>query len=229
MMTGLRARASLLPVVTIGRTYRDIPDFMTSPSSVSSHSQPCSRLARPDCGPLGRLVLFAMAGLLGGCAVLSPPPVPRGAMLDKEDYGQLVVGTSTRNDVVGVIGTPTTRATFDDNTWYYIAMTKDLVPLSHPAVDTQRVLVLNFDNRGTLQHMTMLHKKNAVPVDMVSDETKTPGTHISVIQELLGNVGRYNPLTSMGSTFGSTGGVPSNNSTLGGQGTGNGGVGNVLP
>lgn len=181
---------------------------------------------------LSRFFALGVALSLTGCAAFSPPPIPRGALLDKEDYSQLIPGTSTRSDVVNILGTPTTHATFNDNMWIYIAMTKDLVPLNFPAVDTQHVLVLNFDSHGTLQSMRHLGKHDAIPVSMVDDTTKTPGTHISVIQELLGNVGRYNPLSSMGSTFGGMGGMNNGNGGMGGlsgQGTGNGGVGNTMP
>lgn len=172
-----------------------------------------------------RSVAGALAGtalLLYGCA----PPIPRGALIEKEDYSQLTPNTSTQSDVLGTLGSPTTHATFDDNTWIYVSMIKDLVPLAHPAVRKQQVLVLNFDSGGVLRKMNILGRHDAFPVRMVNDKTPTPGTQISVIQELLGNVGRYNPMSSMGSTFGGMGGGMGG--PMGGQGTGHGGVGNSM-
>lgn len=167
-------------------------------------------------------ILAGSALLLYGCA----PPVPRGALIDKDDYSQLTPNTSTQSDVLGTLGSPTTHATFNDNTWIYVSMTKDLVPLAHPAVNKQQVIVLNFDNGGILRKMDVLGRRDAIPVRMVRDKTPTPGTQISVIQELLGNVGRYNPMSSMGSTFGGMGGGMGG--PMSGQGTGHGGVGNTM-
>ncbi|WP_018979664.1 outer membrane protein assembly factor BamE [Saccharibacter floricola] len=169
-------------------------------------------------------ILAGSALLLSGCA----PPIPRGALIDKEDYSQLTPNTSTQSDALSTLGSPTTHATFNDNTWIYVSMTKDLVPLSHPAVDKQQVLVLNFDNRGVLRKMSILGRRDAIPVRMVNDKTPTPGTQISVIQELLGNVGRYNPMSSMGSTFGGGMGGGGMGGPMSGQGTGQGGVGNTM-
>jgi len=96
-------------------------------------------------------------------------------------------------------------------------------PLGFPTVDKQQVVVLNFDNSGVLRKMDTLNRKDSIRVGMVGATTPTPGTKTSVIQELLGNVGRYNPMSNMSSTFGGSQGP------LGNQGTGNGGAGNTLP
>lgn len=167
--------------------------------------------------------------MLSGCEAISPPPIPRGALIEKLDYDQLVLNSSTQNDALSILGSPTAHATFNDNTWIYISMTKDLVPLAHPVIDRQQVLVLNFDDGGVLRRMNVLNKRDAIRVSMAGGATPTPGTHISVMQELLGNVGRYNPMSSMGSTFGGMGNAGMGAGPMSGQGTGNGGVGNSMP
>ncbi|WP_272915888.1 outer membrane protein assembly factor BamE [Aristophania vespae] len=174
------------------------------------------------------LLLTAML-LTSGCAVFEPPPIPRGSLVEKYEYKKLIPGTTTRDDVENLIGSPTVRGTFNDNAWYYVSLTKNLVPLGFPATDKQSVLVLNFDQSGILRDMHVLKRKDSIQVAMVSDETPTPGTEVSVIQELLGNVGKYNPMNAMGSAFGMGGaGSAANNMGGLGAGTGNGGVGNSL-
>ncbi len=96
-------------------------------------------------------------------------------------------------------------------------------PLNFPRIDKQQVVVLNFDNTGILRKLNTLDKKQAIDVGMVGRTTPAPGTKTSVLQQLLGNVGRYNPMSNMGSTFGGSSGPMSN------QGTGQGGAGNTLP
>ncbi|GBR52279.1 lipoprotein OmlA [Neokomagataea thailandica NBRC 106555] len=160
---------------------------------------------------------------MGGCSLFSPIPQPRGSLIEKADYSQLIPGTSTQSDAMDLLGSPTAHATFDDNTWIYVSMITSPRPLSFPKIDKQQVVVLNFDNSGVLRKLNTLGKSNAVNVGMVGRTTPAPGTKTSVIQQLLGNVGRYNPMSNMGSTFGGSSGPMSN------QGTGNGGSGNTLP
>ncbi|QDH16235.1 outer membrane protein assembly factor BamE [Swingsia samuiensis] len=174
-------------------------------------------------GQLGFASLACVPLLLGGCSVFRPIPEPKGSLIEKEDYSQLIPGTSTRSDVIDLLGSPTTHATFDDNTWIYISMVTSPTPLGFPSVDKQQVVVLNFNNSGVLTKMNTLNRKDAMPVRMISAKTPTPGTKTSIMQQLLGNVGRYNPMSNMNSAFGGSAGP------IGSQGTGNGGAGNSLP
>ncbi|EHH68612.1 hypothetical protein GMO_13820 [Gluconobacter morbifer G707] len=174
---------------------------------------------------LGLTGLACVPLLLGGCSFFAPIPEPRGSLIEKTDYAQLSPGTTTRSEVLDALGSPTAHATFDDNTWIYVSMVTSPTPLDFPTVDKQQVVVLNFDNSGVLRKMDTLHKRDAIYVGMVGAKTPTPGTKISVLQELLGNVGRYNPMSNMNSTFGGANGPMG----MGGQGTGNGGSGNTLP
>ena len=180
--------------------------------------------------PAGRfhtrlLVALALSPLvLNGCAVFSPLPTDRGQMVEKEDYDKLVPGTATRADVTALIGSPTAKATFDDNTWFYIGEVTAPVPLAHPRIKQQQVLVLNFDQGGVLRSLRRVDKSDAHDVAMVGRTTPSPGSDSTFLQQLIGNVGRYNPLSSLGGdTLGGTGGFGSNN------GPGHGGAGNTLP
>ncbi|GBQ28544.1 lipoprotein OmlA [Gluconacetobacter sacchari DSM 12717] len=162
--------------------------------------------------------------LLSGCALFSPPPAHRGSLIEADDYSQLKPGVSTRAEAMDLLGSPTTRATFDDNTWIYISMRTVPAPMDFPSIRSQDVLVLNFDDKGVLRTMRTLNKSDARPTSMAPGATPTPGTSVNILQQILGNVGRYNPLSNMNSTFGgSTGPMGYNN------GPGHGGSGNGLP
>ncbi|MFN7000545.1 MAG: outer membrane protein assembly factor BamE, partial [Elioraea tepidiphila] len=59
--------------------------------------------------------------LLAGCSVFETPADRRGQRVDAEDLAQLVPGTSTRADVLALLGTPSATGTFDGEHWYYIS------------------------------------------------------------------------------------------------------------
>ncbi|CAI9120655.1 outer membrane protein assembly factor BamE [Brytella acorum] len=188
------------------------------PSTEARHSTPLRARALR----IG-VILALMPLALGGCAVFRPIPQTRGSLIEKDDYAALKPGTSTRADVLDALGSPTSHATFNDNVWIYVTMVTSPTPLSFPHVDKQQVVVLAFDNGGVLRSLDTLHKKDAMYVGMVGDKTPTPGSHNNILQELLGNVGRYNPMSNMSSFGGSQGPLGSS------IGTGNGGQGNSLP
>ncbi len=168
-----------------------------------------------------RLVPFAflIVALLGGCQYFRVNQQTRGNLVDKIDYSQLVPGTSTRADVTSLIGSPTTRATFDDNTWIYVGMRTEPTIGGFPAIDKEQVLILNFDPNGTLQTIHRTTKKDMIRLAMDQRVTPSPGSEASILQQVIGNVGRYNPAGLLGGT----GSNP--NGSAGGQG----GQGNSLP
>ncbi|GAN65158.1 outer membrane protein assembly factor BamE [Acetobacter orientalis] len=166
--------------------------------------------------------LVAALCVLSGCAVFRPSPIPRGSLIEPDDYNQLIPGTSTRADAVDLLGSATTKGAFDDNTWIYISMTTYLRPIDFPGVKKQQVVVLKFDQAGKLDSLRTLSRKDSRRVAMISQVTPTPGTRINVLQQILGNVGRYNPMQNLmgsGSTTGT--GMMGQNSGPGHFGSGN--------
>ena len=164
------------------------------------------RPTRPLAPSVPRLCRLALAaGLvlaLAGCGddFLSYPEQVRGNKVDSDVVGQLVVGTSTKQDVTALLGSPTTKATFDDNSWLYISEVTHPVIAGTQGVDAQQVYVVKFDPKGVLASVTKKTLKDGLPVEMVDRTTPSPGTEASFLQQLLGNVGRFGTAPSLGNS-----------------------------
>lgn len=156
---------------------------------------PPARLAPP--------ALALLAVLLAGCdttGFLSHPLQARGNRVDSEQLTQLVPGTSTQADALALIGSPTSRATFDDNTWLYISeMTKPVIGATN-RIQSQEVVALTFDRAGVLQRVDRKGTEDSVPVAIATRTTPTPGNESTFLQQLLGNVGRFTPGGQLGSS-----------------------------
>ena len=166
------------------------------PFTARTHARPAPRLGR------FRLML-TLVGALGlvGCDLpdmISFPQQVRGNRVDPERLGQLVVGTATRADAVTVLGSPTAKATFDDNTWIYISeMTKPAIGATNTVRD-QATVVLTFDSKGVLRKTDTKTFKDGFDVAMAAGSTPSPGNETTFLQELLGNIGRFNASTGAG-------------------------------
>ena len=144
------------------------------------------------------LVLPLMLPLLGGCSFFEAQSQVRGNRVDPDELKQLVAGVSTQKDVVALLGSPTSRATFDDNTWLYISeVTRPRIG-QKPGELKQNVVTLSFNQAGVLQHVQNLDMADGQPVTIVSRTTPSPGSEASFMQQLFGNIGRYNPLSTVG-------------------------------
>jgi outer membrane protein assembly factor BamE (lipoprotein component of BamABCDE complex) len=151
--------------------------------------------------------MLALCLSLTACSWIMPPPQTRGNKVDPDQLKELVPGTSTKADVTSLIGSPTQKATFDENSWLYITeTTRPRIGRTLGVLD-QGVIVLTFDDRGVLTGVKKVTQEDAVPVSVATRTTPSPGTEASFMQQLIGNIGRYNPTGSGGFTTG--GGAPS--------------------
>jgi outer membrane protein assembly factor BamE (lipoprotein component of BamABCDE complex) len=145
--------------------------------------------------------------LVAGCSFFQAQPQLRGNRVDADQLKELVPGTSTRTDVTALIGSPTARATFDDNTWIYISEVTRARIGRVQGVLSQDVVVLSFNEQGVLQEVKRLNQEDALPVTVVARTTPSPGTEASFLQQLFGNIGRFNATTPTPTTA-PTGGAP---------------------
>jgi outer membrane protein assembly factor BamE (lipoprotein component of BamABCDE complex) len=153
-------------------------------------------------------LLLAVCLLLSGCGWLMPPPQLRGNKVEPDSLAELTPGISTKADVSAVIGSPTAHDSFDDNIWLYISeVTQQRIGRTLGELD-QNVVILTFDDKGVLRDIAKKDKDDALPVSVVSRTTPSPGTEASFLQQLLGNVGRFNPAGAAGPTGGGAGGAP---------------------
>jgi len=136
-----------------------------------------------------RFVLPLVA--VGALSACSHSVDTRGYVLREKTLAELKPGVSTRESVEQVMGSPSSVAPLDDKTWYYIGQTEETVAFFKPNVVERHVLVVKFDDAGTLQSAKMLDQQDTQEVKMVMRETPTAGNELTFMQQMLGNIGRF--------------------------------------
>lgn len=142
---------------------------------------------------LSRATRLAMvAAILIGAAACSPVVATRGNLIDNDRFDRIAVGRSTANDVANVFGSPTTVSTFDRRTWYYIGQRTEKVAFFDPEIVERRVVRIEFSATGVVSQIEDLDLEDAQTVELVERETPTLGRRLTVLEQLLGNFGRFN-------------------------------------
>ncbi|MBP2230363.1 outer membrane protein assembly factor BamE [Azospirillum agricola] len=135
-----------------------------------------------------------------GC---SPVVATRGNLTDPELVAELQPGQSRRDDVAAVLGTPTSVGTFDPNVWYYIGQKTEKTAFFQPEVVDRRVVIVRFDEAGTVREIRKLDQSNGQDIEMVDRSTPTAGREMGFLEQMMGNVGRFSAKDAKGKGPGS--------------------------
>ena len=133
--------------------------------------------------------MLAFAAFLSACAVTVNH---RGYVPDQETIERLRAGVDDRNSVTLMLGSPSSVATFDDRTWYYVSKQTERVAFLNEKVVDQRVLSVAFDETGLVSEIHQYTLEDGRIIDPVTRETPTHGRELGVIEQLFGNIGRFN-------------------------------------
>lgn len=103
----------------------------------------------------------------------------------------VVVGTDTRDTVRQKLGTPSATSVFEgDNVWYYISQTTEKYTFNVPQVSQRSVTEIVFADDGKVTGVRSLGLEDGRDIAMNRNETPTRGRELTILEQLLGNVGR---------------------------------------
>lgn len=138
--------------------------------------------------------LLLLALLCAGLAACAPRQDYRGAQIDEDRLKEVKVGVSTEPQVNAALGSPSTTSTFPQwgTIWYYISSETEAVAFLAPELIDQQVLAISFGKDGKVAEIKRYGMKDGRQVAFVDRETPTKGKDITVLEQLLGNFGRFN-------------------------------------
>jgi outer membrane protein assembly factor BamE (lipoprotein component of BamABCDE complex) len=115
----------------------------------------------------------------------------RGNMPDTTVVARINPGIHTRGDIESLLGSPSTVSTFQDSTWYYIGQKSTQFAFFEPEVLERRVLVVSFDKSGFVETTRIYELADGHIIDPVDRITPTEGRDYTFMQQLIGNLGRF--------------------------------------
>lgn len=116
----------------------------------------------------------------------------RGYTRAQTDFNRIIPGTSTSKDVLELLGSPSSYSSYGDEIWYYISTRKERVAFLAPEVVDQGAIAVSFNNKGVVTRVDEYTKEAAREVAISNEKTPTEGNRITIWQQLLGNLGKFN-------------------------------------
>ena len=134
----------------------------------------------------------AALSLLLAATACSPTIENRGYVPDAEALDRVKPGGQTRGDVAELLGTPSSVTPFSDDTWIYIQRKTSTLAFFEPRVLEQNVVVVDFDDAGVVRDVRRYTLEDGKLIDPVTRKTPAPGKELSFLEQLVGNVGKFN-------------------------------------
>jgi len=134
------------------------------------------------------LVVISAAALTAACA---PVVGQNGFQAIDTKPADIVAGTDTKQTVLARLGSPSTTSTFEsDNVWYYISQITEKYTYNPAQVTQRNVTEITFNDAGQVAEVRTLGLDDGQQVAMNGRETPTRGRQLTILEQLLGNVGR---------------------------------------
>ena len=136
------------------------------------------------------LGVVAAAGLLA----CSPTRDNHGNIPLAQNAEAIAPGKQTRDQVLEALGTPSVQGTFEqDEIWYYVGKRTETTAFFAPDVLEHQVLEIRFGADGRVSRVRKVDATKAVKPRLVDRETPTEGNELSILEQFVGNIGRFSP------------------------------------
>ena len=93
----------------------------------------------------------------------------------EKKQNKLIEGKSNKNDIIMLLGPPSTTGAFDDDLWIYMEIQTSSSKLSKfgkKKLLKNNILLLDIDNKGLLKKSVFINKENMNKLDFSSDITE---------------------------------------------------------
>ena len=138
-----------------------------------------------------RAAYAIVAASLLSTAACAPITSYSGFQAIESDPKDVKVGTDTKSTVRGKLGSPSATSTFDPNIWFYMNQVKQRIAFRKPTVIARNVTAITFNKENEqVESVNNYTLKDGKVIAFNGRETPTRGRELTILEQLLGTVGR---------------------------------------
>lgn len=113
-----------------------------------------------------------------------------GHMIDPLDIQDVVVGDTTKQDILFTLGKPSFEGAFESGKIYYVAQNMVQPAGGRKQTVSREVFAFVFDEADILQDIIVTDETTGLTIATLSAKTPTPGADLSVIDQIFSNIRR---------------------------------------
>jgi outer membrane protein assembly factor BamE (lipoprotein component of BamABCDE complex) len=138
-----------------------------------------------------RFALFFVASLglaaVGGCGDRISS---HGHIINENELKQINIGTTTRADILDMLGQPSFKGAFDTQKLYYSSQVM-LQPVASTKQTQKRIIyIFTLDDKNILQSIDLMNKEDGLQIAHIDGKTPTPGDTFGILEQVFSNLKR---------------------------------------
>ena len=111
-----------------------------------------------------------------------------GVLSLEKKYNEIFINKTNKNDILDILGPPSTESTFNNNIWIYVERKKTnqtIIKLGKKKIEKNNVLVLELDERGILVKKELYDLNKMNKLDFSKNTTEKSYSKNTFIYNLL--------------------------------------------
>ena len=113
-----------------------------------------------------------------------------GHVINESELKQITIGTTTKADIVQLLGQPSFAGAFDTQKLYYSSQVM-LQPVASVKQTQRRVIyIFTLNKNNILESIDLIDKNDGLTIAHIDDKTPTPGDTFGILEQVFTNVRR---------------------------------------
>jgi outer membrane protein assembly factor BamE (lipoprotein component of BamABCDE complex) len=135
---------------------------------------------------------FLLTAIFIGAAACQPTVDYRGYQPRSGDFSKVQVGMP-KSEVEALLGSPSTTASvaLQGDSYYYISSRVEQTAFFDPKETDRQVFAVRFDANDQVVSFANYGMEDGQVIEVNSRQTPTKGRELTIVQQLLGNIGRF--------------------------------------
>ena len=135
-----------------------------------------------------KLFIFIIISLFISACTLKKVEKHHGVHFLNKKQEKLTINQSNKNDILKLLGSPSSKSTFDNDLWIYIERKTDnssLIKFGNQRIIVNNILLLEINNMGLLEKKEFLDIKNMQDLKFTEQTTENKYKKSTFVYEFL--------------------------------------------
>ena len=113
-----------------------------------------------------------------------------GHIINENELKRIDIGSTTRADILNILGQPSFKGAFDTQKLYYSSQVM-LQPVASAKKTQKRVVyIFTLDDSNILQSIDLMNKEDGLQIAHIDEKTPTPGDTFGILEQIFSNLKR---------------------------------------